>query len=189
MACAKAPTCPDPPADKSSYSDYFVFVADDGGAPLVVPIDVNWAPTDKGYSQELISWLGTADPWPIYNYTDEVAATPCEVPQSSLEQPNNALFGFDAAARQISTSIVGAPFLALRIPAESAWVAPPTVPGAFAFFAFKTSVQVGSVTRMGWAVHERIRAEPGSGFGGADFETFFWLPLVINGNFYLFEEH
>lgn len=189
IACAKAPSCPNPPENKARYSDYFVFVANDGGTPLVVPIDVNWEPTEKGYSQELKSWYGTSAPWPINYYTDQVEATPCEVPQSSLEQPNNTLFGFDAANRQISTTIPGAPLLVWNLPSESDWVEPPSPVGPLAFYGFKTTVQVGSMTRTGWAIHERIRAEPGSSFGGADFETFYWLPLVINGDFYLFEEH
>lgn len=189
MACAKAPSCPNPPENKSSYSDYFVFVADDGGTPLVVPIDINWQPTEKGYRQEFKSWYGTSDPWLINYYTHEVKATPCDVPQSSLEQPNNSLFGFDVAARQLNTTIPGVPLLVMTLPPERVWIKPPSSPSIFELFGFKTSVQVGSATRTGWVVHERIRAAPNSGFGSDDFETFYWLPLVINGDFYLFEEH
>ena len=37
---------------KGYYSDYFVFVADDGDSPLVIPIDINWRIHEEGYERE-----------------------------------------------------------------------------------------------------------------------------------------
>lgn len=190
-ACTKDKTnpCNNPPENNSTYSDYFVFVADDGGSPLVVPIDINWKPTATGYAQEFKSWYGTTANWPINYYLEEQSATACEVPQEALEQPDNDLFKFEEQDRTITTNIPGAPELSWQVPLPSAWVKVPDASTQLETYGFKTTVQVGTTTRSGWAVYERIRATPGSTNFTADFATFFWFPLVINNNLYHFEQH
>lgn len=190
-ACTKdqIDNCSNPPDNNSTYSDYFVFVADDGGTPLVVPIDINWNPIATGYSQEFKSWYGTSANWPINYYTEEQTATACEVPQEAIEQPDNELFQFSASTQQIITEIPGAPKLTLTIPAATEWVRVPSTSTQLETYAFKTTVEVDNATRSGWAVYERIRALPGSGMFTGDFATFFWFPLVINNKLYHFEEH
>ncbi|MGH1339098.1 MAG: hypothetical protein ACRBFS_23480 [Aureispira sp.] len=190
-ACTKdqVEDCSNPPENKSRYSDYFVFIADDGGTPLVVPIDINWNPTTDGFFQEFKSWHGTSANWPINYYTADQVATACEIPQEGLDQPDNDLFQFNKQSRQITTEISGAPKMTWNVPPSTAWVRVPDASTELETYAFKTTVEVGSTTRSGWAVYERIRAEPGTNNFTADFATYFWFPLVVNNNLYHFEQH
>ena len=83
------------------YSDYFVFVADDGGTPLVIPMDVNWSPTATGYSIELKGWHGTENEWPIGYYLNDSTADLCAIPQEAWEHANTAYFQFNSETREI----------------------------------------------------------------------------------------
>ncbi len=169
------------------YSDYFVFVADDGDSPLVIPMDVNWNPTDSGYRTELKSWYGTTNEWPIaYTLTDTVTDL-CEVPQEAWEHCNTNYFQFNESTREIISTIWGAPELRLTIPEQEHWVKTQGNDNIL-IYGCKTIAKVDGSTRSGWLIYERIRREQGSQSFG-DFEAFYWLPLVIDGNFYHFEQH
>lgn len=187
-ACDIEPKC-DNPNNKELYSDYFVFVADEGGDRVVIPMDMNWNPNASGYSKEFKSWYGTAAAWPINYLKEDISSSLCEVPQESWEHQDDANFQFDEQDRIITTNITGAPQLELLIPEESAWTLLPESGAGSGkeTYAFRTSARIGGISKDGWVVYERIRAT-GSAFT-ADFEDFYWMPLIINGNFYFFEQH
>lgn len=187
-ACEKPPCLPETPNQKL-YSDYFVFIADDGGSRLVLPMDFNWSPQDEGYEIEFKSWHGTDQAWPINYQKMLIEAEPCMVPQESWDHAANASFSFNESQRQITTNIDGVDPITLTIPPASDWIEAPGATGAITTYAFRTTAMVGSSNRTGWVIYERIRAASGSSFGSADFAAFFWIPLVVNGNLYHFESH
>lgn len=168
------------------YSDYFVFVANDGGSPLVIPMDMNWKPINNGYEKEFKSWHGTANPWPINYLKQDVSV--CTLPQESWEHTDDTNFQFNSTTRQISSNIAGGPTVAVTIPPSSAWVQLPDSSNYKELYAFKTSATVDGNSRSGWMIYERIRREAALGPGG-DFKAFYWMPIVVNGNFYYFQDH
>jgi hypothetical protein len=177
------------PDNKDLYSDYFVFIADDGGDRVVIPMDMNWNPTATGYSKEFKSWYGTSNAWPINYLKEEVTSDLCAVPQESWEHIDDSNFQFDEGDRIITTNIAGEPPLELLIPEESEWTLLPEagVGSGKETYGFRTSARVNGVSKDGWVIYERIRAT-GSAFT-VDFEDFYWFPLIINGDFYFFEQH
>ena len=190
-ACEKN-KCIDPPQNALYYSDYFVFVADDGGQPLVIPLDVNWVPNDDGYEKVFKSWYGTSDDWPINYYLQDVISTPCDIPQEPWEHESDDDFQFDNNTRQISSNIPNGPTVSLTVPDESEWVVMPEATTGFkSIYAFKTTAKVDDISRSGWMIYERIRREAsGTGTGGGgDFKDFYWMPIVSEGNFYYFQDH
>ena len=169
------------------YSDYFVFVADDGGSPLVIPMDVNWSPTASGYSSEYKGWYGTTDEWPIGYFLNDSSANLFTIPQESWEHANNEYFQFNTSSREIISTIWGAPELRLTIPESSKWIKTPAETNK-AIYGCKTTATVDGNQRSGWLIYERIRqTADGTEFG--DFETFIWIPLIVDGKFYHFEQH
>jgi len=171
------------------YSDYFVFIADDDGAPLVIPMDMNWSPTHTGFKSEFKSWYGTNKDWPIAYFQNSTEVSTKQVPQESWQHSNNKYFQFDAANREITTTINYAPKVSIIIPNKSEWVAMPTEDSKKEIYAFRTTAKVKKNLRKGWLIYERIRwnADTVKNFG--DFGAFFWIPLVIDGDFYHFEQH
>jgi len=186
-ACEKD-TCPNPPENYLIYSDYFVFIADDGGSRLVIPMDMNWEPKASGYEKEFKSWKGTAAPWPINYLKENITSTACEVPQESWEHTNDANFQFDATARKITSTIDGTTEVGFTVPEETKWVKLPNPSSYKTIYAFKTTATVDGQARTGWMIYERIRRSMAAGNFG-DFGAFFWMPIVANGQFYYFQDH
>lgn len=175
------------PLETQFNSDYFVFIANDGGTPLVVPFDLNWNPTDNGYTKEFKSWYGTINEWPITYIKENVTIDECNVPVDIWSHPNEDEFVFDKQARTISLTVPNSPEIIVNIP--SMWT---TVNDASALpiqtEAAQTTILVDGQERSGWMVHEIIRALPADLFGG-DFTYYFWVPLVTeSGDLYLFEQ-
>ena len=56
-------------------------------------------------------------------------------------------------------------------------------------YGFRSKVRVKGKVRAGWMIYERIRWTKESVQEFGDFGAFFWLPLVIEGEFYHFEQH
>lgn len=188
VACQKENTCLSDGNNFNLYSDYFVFIADDGGSPLVIPMDMNWNPLPTGYNREFKSWYGTSNAWPINYLKEDIEAAACEVPQEAWEHTSGQVFDFNASARTISTQISGAPKLTITIPDSTEWIeAPPSI-SYIRTYGFKTTATVDNVTRSGWVIYERIRRSASAGNFG-DFKEYFWMPLVVNGAFYHFEQH
>lgn len=187
-ACQKDP-CPNPPTNFAYYSDYFVFVADDGGAPLSIPLDIDWRPTATGFEQTFKSWHGTSAPWPINYYVREVASTPCEVPQEPWEHSSDADFQFDATARTIASTLPNGTTVGLTIPDKSDWVPMPSN-NAVRLYAFQTTATVNAATRSGWTIYGRMRRETNNNSGSSSaFGAFYWMPIVAGGNLYYFLDH
>lgn len=187
-ACKKTPPSEECiPDNYLYYSDYFVFVADDGGSPLVIPMDVNWTPADSGYTLELKGWYGTTAEWPIGYSLDEIEADLCELPQESWEHANSEYFQFDASSREVISTIWEAPELRLKIPDSTQWVKTPAATDKN-IYGCKTSAKVDGENRTGWLIYERIRRTAAAGSFG-DFEAFYWIPIVVDGVFYHFEQH
>ena len=170
------------------YSDYFVFVADDSGPPLIIPVDVNWTPNDSGYTTELKGWYGTENEWPIGYFLKDSIANLCHIPQEAWEHSNNEYFQFNAATREIISTIWNAPKLRLTIPDSTQWVKTPAEEHKL-IYGCKTTAKVDGTGRSGWLIYERIRREANGSQNFGDFEAFFWLPLVIDGDFYHFAQH
>lgn len=171
------------------YSDYFVFIADDGGTPLVIPMDINWSPINKGFKSEFKGWYGTEKDWPIAYFQKDIKATSNEVPQESWQHGNNRYFQFDAAHREIIATINYAPKISIAVPEKSEWVAMPTKSSEKEIYAFRTTAKVKKNQRKGWMIYERIRWDNNTAKKFGDFGAFFWIPLVIDGAFYHFEQH
>ncbi len=190
VSCKKdEPIEPEPclPDNYLYYSDYFVFVSDDGEEPLIVPMDINWTPTETGYNSEFKGWYGTNEEWPIGYFLNDSIVDLCEVPQESWEHANGEYFQFDAANREVISTIWGAPELRLKIPESNEWIQTPAAHSK-AIFGCQTTVKVDGNLRSGWLIYERIRRESSGGSFG-DFEAFFWIPVVVDGVFYHFEQH
>ncbi|MFT5821301.1 MAG: hypothetical protein ACI8ZM_002553 [Crocinitomix sp.] len=190
ISCQKDdPIEPEPcePDNYLYYSDYFVFVSDDGGEPLIVPMDINWTPTETGYNSEFKGWYGTNEEWPIGYYLNDSIVDLCEVPQESWGHADGPYFQFDASNRQVISTIWEAPEIQLTIPESNNWIQTPAATSK-AIYGCQTTATVDGELRSGWLIYERIRREElGGSFG--DFEAFFWIPVVVDGVFYHFEQH
>lgn len=169
------------------YSDYFVFVSDDEGEPLIVPMDINWTPTETGYNSEFKGWYGTNETWPIGYYLNDSIVDLCEIPQESWEHADGPYFQFDIANRTIISTIWEAPEIRLTIPESNNWIQTPASTSK-AIYGCQTTATVAGEIRSGWLIYERIRREESGGSFG-DFEAFFWIPVVVDGIFYHFEQH
>ncbi len=170
------------------YSDYFVFIADDKDSPLVIPVDLNWNANDEGYDIEFKSWYGTQEEWPIV-YTKEAYKNK-SIPQESFQNKDISSFKFSKSKQEITLSIPNSPSVTLSIPAKETWVlAPSNNKINKETFAARTSVQVNNETQNGWMIYERIRwkKEQLTQFGA--FDEFFWIPVIVNKDFYHFEQH
>lgn len=170
------------------YSDYFVFVSDDGGSELVVPVDFNWSPTLTGYEKEFKSWYGTDNEWPISYQKIDIESCDCDIPQEIWQHSDDQYLQLDESSRQVTSCVDNSPPVKITLPEEIDWIQMPSAPGAKEIYGFRTTAEVQGATRDGWIIYERIRANPSSGFGG-DFTAFYWIPIVINGDFYYFQQH
>lgn len=167
------------------FSDYFVFIALD--EPLVVPFDFNWSLSKKGYNREFKSWYGTKEKWPIAYFTDRVKTK--NIPQETWEHSDNRNFKFNKSEKSISIHIDGAPKMTVFIPEKSEWKAMPKQQNNKEIFAFKTSLKKEGRTINGWMIYERIRWDANFVKTFGDFKAFYWVPLIINNNFFHFEWH
>jgi len=168
------------------YSDYFVFIADDGEAPLVVPIDINWTLFEDEYEVEYKSWYGTEADWPIEYFTKKIQATPSTIPNEAFGHPKAEGFSFNEKKRTIATTIKGDHNVQIQIPEKTEWVLA-KAESDFPTYAFKTDIKVDGKSRAGWMVYERIRFDKLSDFDG--FAAFYWMPLVVDNNLYHFLDH
>ncbi|WP_394749823.1 hypothetical protein [Spongiimicrobium salis] len=190
VCCLSAYTINDNSAENYAYySDYFVFIADDATTPLVIPLDINWSVSDTGYSSEFKAWYGTPKNWPISYHTENTAASPAKTPNESWEHKNGPSFQFDSVQRNITVKIKGAPRLEVTVPEKSTWVQMPAKNTPKEIYGCRTTVTIKTKKRTGWMIYERIRwtKETVREFG--DFAAFFWLPLIVDGDFYHFEQH
>jgi len=172
------------------YSDYFVFIADDNTAPLVIPLDLNWYPNEEGYEIEFKAWYGTKKDWPII-YAKEAFKTPRQnIPQESFQQANIDGFSFNQERKEITLKIKSAPEVTITIPDEDTWgLAPSKNKFHKKTFASKTSIKIKNETKSGWIIYERIRWKKDEVVDFGDFKTFFWIPLIIKGDLYHFEQN
>lgn len=172
----------------SYYSDYFVFLADDGGSPLVIPMDVNWSPTEMGYNSEFKAWYGTTNNWPIGYALKDTIVSSCDVPKEAWAHANGPYFQFEPENRTLVSTIWGAPTLKLRIPEAEEWVKTPAVTDK-AIYGCRTNATVDGASRSGWLIYERIRWDNTTNTSFGDFAAFYWIPLVIDGKLFHFEQH
>lgn len=188
--CSHKATSDSDPSSESTYayySDYFVFIADDAEGPLVVPIDINWNPSDDGYEVEYKSWYGTERDWPIEYLKKNIKGKKSDIPGEAFDHQDTEVYDFDPVNGSITAKINGAPEIKIQIPEKAQWVLPP-LESDFPTFAFKTSVQIGEDKRSGWMMYERIRLLPLSReFDG--FAAFYWMPFVVEGNLYHLTQH
>ena len=181
----------EPPAENHSYySDYFVFISDDPTQPLVIPYDLNWSPTENGYQIEFKGWYGTQSDWPIAYLKQEYKAESSDIPQAFFQHKNIAQFGISAVTRQLALNIQDSPSISLYVPEDKEFIAIPNSTRK-TISAARTSVLVDEKIVTGWLLHENIRApkviNEKNKFG--EFTTFFWVPIIVNGNLYHFEQH
>ncbi|MFK7783924.1 MAG: hypothetical protein AB8B56_02350 [Crocinitomicaceae bacterium] len=174
--------------NKEYYSDYFVFVSDDGGSELVVPVDFNWSPTLTGYEKEFKSWYGTDNEWPISYQKVDIESCACDIPQEIWQHDNDQNLQMNEATREVTSCVDNYPPVKISLPEEIDWIQMPSAQGEKEIYGFRTSAEVQGATRDGWIIYERIRVDASSGFGG-DFTAFYWVPIVINGDFYYFQQH
>ncbi len=168
------------------YSDYFVFMADDGGDPLVVPIDINWSWHKEGYEVEYKSWYGTAQDWPIEYFKKNIQAKQSDIPNEAFEHLNTDRFSFDKENRSIVAKIKGSHEIRIQIPKKKKWVLP-NLKSDFPTYAYKTTIEISGKSRSGWMLYERIRFDALKKFEG--FEAFYWMPMLVNGDLYHFTQH
>ena len=169
----------------SYYSDYFVFVATD--EQLVIPFDFNWSPSSKGFYREFKAWYGTTEEWPILYIKDHKKSK--TVPSNPWEHENIGGFSFDQAARTITIDIETVPELTLEIPENTQWIPLSSQSNNKEIFAFRTSVKRNNKIINGWMIYERIRWDATALNAFGDFRAFYWIPLIIDGDFYHFEMH
>lgn len=172
------------------YSDYYVFISDDASSPIVIPLDLNWNLVENGYDIEFKAWHGTEDDWPI-NYTKQFIQSPnSKIPEETFELKNTTDYIFDSNNREITIQIQSAPKIKVSIPEMEEWVLAPSDGKTFRqTFAGKSSIKIENETITGWLLYERIRFDKNAVAEFGDFETFFWIPLIIDGELYHFEEH
>jgi len=168
------------------FSDYFVFIADDGKEPLVVPVDINWSLHTEGYEIEYKSWYGTEKEWPIEYFKKNIKAKQTDIPNEAFEHLNTENFSFDTKNRSIVAKIKGSLEIKLQIPKKEEWVLP-NMESDFPTYAFKTTIEISGTKRAGWMLYERIRFDALKKFEG--FEAFYWMPIVVEGNLYHFTQH
>ena len=179
-----------PTDDSAYYSDYFVFISDDKSAPVIIPLDFNWNPTQNGYQTEFKSWYGTKKDWPITYTEKSINSTALEIPKESFEHVNQDGFQFDAEKMEIKIKIPFSPQVTLTIPNKESWVLAPAKSEIHKeTYASKTTIQVGKKVKTGWILYERIRWKKNEVVQFGDFETFYWIPLIVDGNLYHFEQH
>lgn len=172
------------------YSDYFVFIADDDTSPLVIPLDLNWNPTPNGYEIEFKSWYGTKKDWPII-YTKKMFNNPIQkTPQESFQHENIKGFLFNSEKKEITLKIPHVPKVTITIPDENNWILAPSKNEIHKeTYACKTTIKIKNETKKGWIIYERIRWKKDEIVEFGDFETFLWIPLIVNGDLYHFEQH
>lgn len=171
------------------YSDYYVFVADDGGSSLVIPMDINWSASKNGYDSEFKSWQGTKKTWPIAYFKESTAVAPAQIPKEAWEHKNGKSFQFDSSAREIISNVANGIELRVKVPERSEWVLLPSESTLKELYSFRTTASVKGTERSGWMVYERIRWKEDEVKDFGDFGAFYWIPLVVDGDFYLFEQH
>ena len=171
------------------YSDYFVFVADDGGSPLVVPIDINWNPNPDGYTIEYKAWHGTAEDWPIHYSKKDITSDWKDIPNEAYYHSSTEEFQFNSENKSVIARIEGAPEIEIRIPSKEQWVLAPLNSDIYDTYAFKTSIRIGDSNRSGWMLYERIRKEKDSATEFKGFAAFFWMPMILEGELFHFIEH
>lgn len=170
-------------------SDYFVFIADDGTEPLVLPIDFNWRHYTEGYEIEFKSWYGTEEDWPI-RYTKELVKSTV-VPEEVFDHEDLEGYTFHSLTNEITVAVVSSPEFKIKIPTNSEWVQAPSREGGIGSTSVaKTTIEINGQTKTGWLLYERIRAGSDTGFGfGFGFEAFFWMPVLVDNQLYHFIEH
>jgi len=174
----------------SFYSDYYVFISDDESTPVVIPIDLNWNQAKDGYEVEFKAWHGTEDNWPI-NYTKKtIQSLKVGIPEESFELENTGGFSFDSINRAITVQIPNGQKMTAYIPKNDEWVLAPSDGKTFRqTYASKSSIKIDSDTMNGWLIYERVRLSKKDIVDFGDFETFFWIPLIIDQELYHFEQH
>jgi len=167
------------------YSDYFVFIADDGGEHLVVPMDFNWRPGEEGYETEYKAWFGTQDTWPIAYRVADHDIVPDGIPDEIWDLPAISEFTFDAELREIRITFSDAPEIVMKIPELSQW----TMAGMESdsgLRAARGTIRIDGIRREGWILYERIRRENTRNVISQGFGRFHWIPLVVDGDLYHF---
>jgi hypothetical protein len=172
-------------------SDYFVFLADDGGEPLVIPMDFNWRPSESGVHLEFKAWYGTRASWPIAYRSQEHSLTNSTLPGEIWELPAIGEFSFEGEQRTIVITMAHAPELRLKVPDLTEWATAESGDDARDnnLFAVRGDALVAGSLRNGWIIYERIRRRGSPLGGGHNFRRFHWIPLVIDGVFYHFRDH
>jgi len=191
LVCTKTGILIDDERELSStryYSDYFIFIADDGGERLVVPIDINWRPGETGYETEYKAWYGTQADWPIAYRVEDHSLESESNPEEIWDLPDISEFTFEPAQREIRVTLPDAPEIVMTIPEQSIWTEA-SIESGNGLRAARGTTRVGGVGREGWILHERIRRQDRGKENSWQFERFHWIPLVINGALYHFLDH
>ena len=172
------------------YSDYFVFISDDSSNPIVIPMDFNWSTKKEGYEIEFKSWYGTKKNWPITYTKNSIKSDTKEIPQESFEHKNSNGFVFNSKENKITVKIPLSPKITLTIPKKEEWILAPAKSKIHKdIYASKTSIEIKGKKKIGWILYERIRWKKDEIIEFGDFEAFFWVPIIVNGNLYHFEQH
>lgn len=189
IGCKKEQSIPCALGAISYYSDYFVFVSDEGSEPLVIPIDVNWRPGEDVYEEEFKGWYGTEEEWPIAYHVLERPLENCMIPQETWEHLDNEFYKFNKSNRTINLQLTDQPGIKLYIPESEEWILMPFESERKHIYAMRSLVEVDGVSKTGWMIYERIRRTNGELSGNLDFKTFFWIPIIVDNAFYHFEQH
>ncbi len=172
------------------FSDYFVFISDDASHPLIIPIDFNWNITKEGYNVEFKSWYGTKKDWPIIYKKKNYKNSNLKIPKESFEHKNIEGFSFNTVKKEITVRVPYAPVFTLIIPEKDEWVLAPARSKTHKdTYASKTKIKIRGKMKTGWLLYEKIRWKKEEIREFGDFETFFWIPLIVEGALYHFEQH
>ena len=161
------------------YSDYFVFLSDDALPDLIVPMDINWKTSQKGYSYEYKAWYGGDWAWPISYETGEVEKQG-ELPDEWWELKSSDSFQMDEERKECRLFITGVPEISFDLPRNEEWKEGFSR-GRVRNYACRWSITSGGVERRGWLIYERIRLKAAE---KRNFGRFHWIPLVYHHQLY-----
>ena len=171
------------------HSDYYTFIADDGGDELVLNFSIWWHPGQDGYEKEFKSLHGSVNPWSINYKKEYLQSSLCAIPSETWDFNSNHDFQFNRATREISSNITANTFVSIKIPERTMWTAVDLGDSSYVdLYAYKTTANINGQTRSGWMIYEEIRATQSLASVG-DFKDFFWMPIVANNHLYFFEHH
>lgn len=176
------------------YSDYFVFLAEDGANPLIVLTDINWEQQAEGtIFTELKAYYGTdTGPWPILYDARTRSLHRLPLPTSWPDVPPIDQIGWNRAGSRFAFAFDDPGGVTLKVPSfrSGAAISDPGEDGHKTLKAARTTVRTPEGTRSGWLIHEEVRLNELQKTGGisASLARFHWIPVVVADTLYLFEQ-